>query len=537
VDALRQLAVIFDVDTGKAADAVRGLGAAVDGAKSKLGNLVEGFVGSALVGGLKSFVEGQIAAAKEVRVTAAKIGVGVEQLEQFQFAAGSAGVSAEGAATGLKFLNKNLGLAITGNEEASKTFHDLGIDLAGVKDGTVNAADLLPKLAEKFAGTTSQAERTALAMKLFGRQGADLLPLLDDGPAGLEKLRQRFEELGGGMDANFIAKAKAAGRELGGMRFGIEALKRQIAVQFFPVAEAFGLKMQGVIKFVQGFAKETGLAKEAAIVFGVAAGAGALKAAAGFAKFFGILPKGAGFNLKTLLGLGEFGLIIASVLALALVLEDLWVGMHGGESAIKDLIATSLGIEDADKLFAQLSATADTISVSFQGLKPAIGNVVALLGQMVMSPYFVASVEYVVRLLGSFVALTIAAIRSVGNLALFAANVVAGKTTDADKNLDAIGTAIDQGGDAVFGKNGFFGDNATRPTPPANEAFAGPGYLNPASPDYQGPPNVTNAVTIGEITVVGGPTNEDTGKAVAGAVRSTFEDEKRNAQGAIKRGK
>jgi hypothetical protein len=41
-------------------------------------------------------------------------------------------VSSEGAANGLKFLNKNMGLAVEGNQEAVDTFRMLGVSL---KDG------------------------------------------------------------------------------------------------------------------------------------------------------------------------------------------------------------------------------------------------------------------------------------------------------------------------------------------------------------------------------------------------------------------
>ena len=59
-------------------------------------------------------------------------------------------------------MNKNLGEAIGGNADAAKTFSELGINLASVKDGSQSAADLLPTLAAKFAEAGSDAERTAL---------------------------------------------------------------------------------------------------------------------------------------------------------------------------------------------------------------------------------------------------------------------------------------------------------------------------------------------------------------------------------------
>jgi hypothetical protein len=534
VDALRQLAVIFDVDSGKAKEGVKQLGTAVDGVVGRLGGLVEAFVGSAFVGGLKSFVEGQIDAARAVRLTSQKLGVGVEDLEQFQFAAGAAGVSAEGAATGLKFLNKSMGLALEGNQEAVQTFQALGV---AIKDGHGNVrqlGDVIPEVADAFAKMGSQQERTAASMKIFGRQGADLLPLLDGGSEGLQKMYARFHELGGGMDENFISKAKDAGRALSGMRFGFDVIKREIAVQFFPVVQAFGERMQRVGAYINGFVKETNIAKEVAVLLGGAAAAAGLKAAFGWAKFLGLFKAGNAGLFKSLISMGWLGIAIAGVVALALAFEDLWVGINDGESLIRGWLEKANGVAETDQLFKQLKATWDSIEVSLDSMKPAIASVASAFGEIALSPYFIASLEFVVRLVGSLVSGLIGAVRVAGNLTAFAANTLGGKLTDADKNLDNAGKAVDQTGDSIFGKNGFFGDAAfTLPTAPGAPAFVGPSYQDPSSKDYQGG---NNTVTIGEITVVGGTTNAETGEAVAGAIRTTFEDEKRNANAAFKRG-
>jgi hypothetical protein len=540
-DALRTLAVIFEVDTGKASQAVRSLDATVNKGIATLGNFAEAFIGSAMVKGFTGFIEGQIAAAKEVRVTSEKLGVGVDQLESFQFAAADAGVTAEGAANGLRFLNKNLGEAIAGNADAAKTFADLGIDLAGVKDGSKNAADVLPQLADKFAAAGSHAEKTALSMKIFGRQGAGLIPLLDGGSESLQKMRERFEDLGGGMDDNFIAKAKEAGRALGGMDVGIEALKRSISVQLMPYATAFGEKMQGVIKYVQGFAKETNIAKEGAALFGIAAGAAGLKAAYGFGKFFGVF-KGGGL-LKNLLSMGWIGVLVAGVAALGVVLEDLYVGMNGGQSAIRDMLESANGAAATDELFKQLKETVDSVGASFDGMKPALGSVLAQLGQMVMSPEFIASVEYVIRLLGSFAALAVGAARAAGNLAKFAANVVGGKLTDADKNLGDAGKAVDQAGDAVLGDKGFFGKNAFepkqihQPTPvldPSSDPSS-PYYYDRGNGGGGAPAQVTQNATV-NVTLQGGVNTEADAQKIAAIVKDEMQSQYQDAHGALARG-
>lgn len=446
--ALRELLATFDIDTGAASQALGRIDGALDGAKSKLGALASAFVGSAIVGGLKSFVEGQIDAAKEVRLTAQKLGIGVEQLEEFRFAAETMGVSAEGAGVGLKFLNKNIGLALEGNQEAVQTFKKLDVAIKDSHGNVREIGDLLPEVADSFAKMGSQQERTSAAMKIFGRQGADLLPLLQGGAKGVDELRERFHLLGGGMSDDFIAKAKDAGRAVSGARFGFAAWKRNIAFEFFPIITSFGNKMQIVIGFLQKVTHETSLAKGAAITLGIGAAAGALKAAVGFASLLGVIKKGSGL-LEGVISLGWFGLVIAAVALLVLGIQDLWTFMQGGDSVIGDLVTRFLGLDEASSFHASLLQGWEAIKQSFEGLGPPLKQVGLLLLDIAIkaAPYVVAAVEGVVRMVGS---------------AIVAVSALAGALADlaAGKDLSEVGDHLFKASSAIFGKKGLLGEDA-----------------------------------------------------------------------------
>jgi hypothetical protein len=276
--------------------------------------------------------------------------------------------------------------------------------MAGIKDGSLSATDVLPAVADKFAGMTSQAERTAYSMKIFGRQGADLIPLLEGGAGGLDKLTARFHELGGGMDENFIAKAKDAGKAMSGMRFTFEAFKRQIAVQFFPAVAAFGKKMQSLGAFINGVTKETEVASYAFVVLGAAASAAGLKAFAGWARFLGILPKG-GSIWKTLFNMGELGLIIAGVVILALAFEDFFTFLRGGESIVGDLIEKFVGFGEAKTLLDELRGAWELISGLFAQDLGTLQPVIDLLKSAAdgVLPYIVASFVDIVKIIAAAV--------------------------------------------------------------------------------------------------------------------------------------
>jgi hypothetical protein len=371
VSALREVLAQFDVDTSGADSKLQNVAKNIDSTVSALGNLASSFIKSKMVQGLGDFVTGWIDAAKEVRIGAQRLGVSTDELEEWSFAAKTAGVDAEGAANGLKFLNKNVGLALDGNKEAAQTFAKLDIALKDSGGNVREVGDLLPEVADAFEKMGSQQERTAAAMKIFGRQGADLLPLLQGGSKNVEQLRQKFHDLGGGMSEDFIEKAKQAGKSIGAAKFGLNAFKRSIAYEFFPVVKIFGDKMQGIVGFLLRLTRETKIAKEAAVALGIGAAVSAATAASGFAKFLGILPKGASF-WETVLGLGEFVLIAVAIAALFLLFEDFFTMVQGGDSVLRGVLDDLFGIGTADAVVAQVKETFAQFMAEVQAFQPVV---------------------------------------------------------------------------------------------------------------------------------------------------------------------
>jgi TP901 family phage tail tape measure protein len=531
MSALRELLVAFDVDTGAAVQKLKGLDGAIGGAKATLGTLATSILGAFSLHAATDFIKEQIEIGSKINDTAEKLGVGTDELQQFQYAAGLVGVSAEGAGKALGFLNKNMGNAIDGNKESVETFKKLGIE---IKDGQGNVrelGDVLPDLANSFADMGSQQERTAMAMKIFGKSGAELLPLLSKGSEELAEMKREFEELGGGMQSDFIDMADKAGDEIDRFKFAMQGLKSRIAVEVLPTVIDFAKQLQKGVVWIIHLTKETNIVKDALALFGVVGSVAAAKAALGWAKFFGVFPKGNAGIAKTLAQLGTVGLIIAAVAALALVFEDLWVGINGGDSAIRGWLNAANGVEETDKFFAQLKETTDNISKAFDEMKPQIGELTTSLGKMAMSPEFIAALEFCVRLLGAAVAESVGFVRAIG------------KVTKGD--LVGAGDVLLEGDSAALGKKGFLGSDAWGPTKPGaapgEQPFVGPSYLNPASPDYQGGAGAAPTINVNGAQTIINVNGAGDSKAVADEVsknqRNQFADEKQNAVAALKKGK
>src|SRR5262245_1340871 len=114
-----------------------------------------------------------------------RLGVSAEALQELGHAAGLSGSSLEGVSTGLRMLSRTALQAKDGSDEAKKALRSVRLDAGKLVDGSLTLDDALVQVADKFAGMPDGAKKSALAMKVFGRSGADLIPLLNEGSQGI----------------------------------------------------------------------------------------------------------------------------------------------------------------------------------------------------------------------------------------------------------------------------------------------------------------------------------------------------------------
>jgi lambda family phage tail tape measure protein len=188
-----------------------------------------------------------------------RTGVGVETLGQFKVAAELSGSSLEGVAKGLTFLNKNMVAAATGTEAAAAAFKTVGVATTEA-DGTLRSADkVFLDVADRFAQLRDGPEKAALAIKIFGKAGAELIPILNLG----SKEIQRF---GLGIGPDFADKADAFNDQLGIMKAQTTVLTVQIGSALLPV-------MSGLVSIIGDVVKAIGdLAKDFYVAIGGMAG-------------------------------------------------------------------------------------------------------------------------------------------------------------------------------------------------------------------------------------------------------------------------
>ena len=164
---------------------------------------------TAMVAGTGAAIKSAINTADEFVKMAQKTGVAVEALRELNYAASLSDVSTDALGTGLKKLSQNMALAADGSKEQAAAFAAIGVNVKQL-DGTLKGADtVVSEIAGKFAGLKDSSEKTAIAVALFGKAGADMIPLLNSGSAGLREMGDEARALGQVFSADLAKNAEA----------------------------------------------------------------------------------------------------------------------------------------------------------------------------------------------------------------------------------------------------------------------------------------------------------------------------------------
>jgi hypothetical protein len=206
------------------------------------------------------FVKGNLDAQDQLSKLSQKLGISVEGLAGLQHAASLSGLSFEGLQKAIKTVSTQMFDASFGLMEAKRNFAALGIS---IKDSTGNlkgAEAIMVEVADRFAGMADGTTKAALAVKLFGRAGLDMIPMLNMGSAALAKMVEEGKALNP-VTAESARQAELLNDSLEVMGKSFSAIGTRVLNDVLPVvselAKLFAEEaLQGDIKKTAEAAKE-----------------------------------------------------------------------------------------------------------------------------------------------------------------------------------------------------------------------------------------------------------------------------------------
>jgi uncharacterized protein YukE len=259
--------------------------------------------------------------------TSRQIGVTVEELSQLRFAAELAGITFEQLSNGLGKFAKSMSDAVrTSTSEQALAFKALGINVRDSNGALRGSLDVMKEVAERFSRIEDGAGKTAIAMSIFGRAGRTMIPLLNEGAAGINKMMEEADRLGLTIDTKTAKAAEKFNDTLTRINSVFKGIINRITSAMLPA-------LQSVATWMFNASKNT--------------------------KIFEMIGKALGFTLRT---------ITTGVVALVAQFKVLllWIGAVGKSLA-------SLISGDLDTAYGHLktavSGTADIVKESVESIK------------------------------------------------------------------------------------------------------------------------------------------------------------------------
>ena len=313
---------------GKGLDSIRDKMKKVGAGATVAGGLITGFATASL----KTFAE----VGDEVHKMSLRTGFTTEVLSQLRVAADLSGTSLGRLETGVTKMQQTIGDARDGLSMAVDQFDKLGITMDDLKGLTPEEQFI--KLLKATAGLEDQNLRTQVAMKLFGKAGIDMMPMLADGTQAFDDMMGKAAELG--MEIDQVASEKAAkltdamGNMKGSMTGVMMAVGEQLAPVIVTLADKITDLVSGVVAWTEKNPKLTEkIVPVVAAIGGILLVAGPLLLA--FAAITAIAPAvGAAFTIM----MGPIGIIIAAIAILAVAWAKNFGGIREKTKAVFDFI-------------------------------------------------------------------------------------------------------------------------------------------------------------------------------------------------------
>lgn len=278
-------------------------------------------LGAGLLGAVKSFADSGSA----LEDMSQRTGDTASNLSAIGYAAKQSGTDIEALEGGLGKMASTVAGAIGGEKAAVKLLNDLGLKAGDLKGKL--PTEQLAIFADKIAGISDNDTKIDMVKSIFGKSGTALIPLLNEGSAGIGALTAEAEKLGLVMsdaDAAGAAKLGDAFDKLTGAAGGIVN----------KIGSALAPAISGVVDYLidATAAVSKFIGENKMLVVGIGIGVAALTAVGGALIGVGVLAYATGLAIGALGAVvgfltSPFGIAIAVIAGLIAIGTQLGFGL------------------------------------------------------------------------------------------------------------------------------------------------------------------------------------------------------------------
>lgn len=179
-------------------------------------------------------VKSAINTADDLRDLGQATGVSVANLSELEHAAHLSGAGIEDVATAFRRLTISAIESKDSNSKAAAAFKALGVSATNADGSLKGSEELLLDIADGFSKFADGSGKAAVGQALLGRNAQKLIPLLNEGRAGIEAFKDEARALGLTITDETAAAADEFNDNLTRLKGGITGIAREASARLLP---------------------------------------------------------------------------------------------------------------------------------------------------------------------------------------------------------------------------------------------------------------------------------------------------------------
>ena len=294
-----------------------------------------------------------------------RTGIAVETLSELAMAAEETGASIEVFEKSVQRMQRSLyDASVQGLQAPRRALEALGLTVEEV--ASKDAESQFYMLAEALSKVDDETTKTGIAMQLFGRAGKQLIPLMSQGAAGMDQLREKFRKAGLTMSGESAEGAADLLDKMNLLKASMQRVAYELGAAIAPHLSELADKLTKIMPQLKQWVQENG-----SLIWGVAKLAAGLVALGGGLSLIGGAAAGIRATVAALTFLAAHP-VVAAITAVAAALGYLYITSHKAKAPVKDLAAETRRLrEEGDRMraldekrFERLKQLADKQSLS-----------------------------------------------------------------------------------------------------------------------------------------------------------------------------
>jgi hypothetical protein len=249
------MALLDEASRGQRGAMISSLGAAARDAGLGVAGLTTSMAGLVAIMGASAIVRGASEMGKwatETRAAASATGMSIQQFSALAGAMTLMGLKGEEADASMRHLAEQLATALADPaSKAAEAFQNLGIAQSELEKTGGNTAAALKLLADAFVLNADGANKTENMNQLLGRGFEKLIPLLQNGSAGMEEMTGKANELGLTLNESTAKSLETTGQK-------VDELAASIRGEGIAAMVAWGPVIQGLVGLLEDLGKAAG---------------------------------------------------------------------------------------------------------------------------------------------------------------------------------------------------------------------------------------------------------------------------------------